>query len=92
MQSKDRPRWDLVCSLTCVDADVLDEAGRASGGVVAVATLELPVVSPLKAVHQDPRAVHQRGVLQAILTAVCTQTGKTRNDQRPAMGLGCQIS
>ena len=37
-----------------MNADVLDESGRSSSGIVAVATLELSVVRPLKAVHQYP--------------------------------------
>lgn len=43
-----------VLTLTCVDSDVLDESCCASGGIVAVAALELPVIGPLKTIHQDP--------------------------------------
>lgn len=43
-----------VLTLTCVDSDVLDESCCASGGIVAVAALELSVIGPLKTIHQDP--------------------------------------
>lgn len=45
--------------LTCVDSDVFDESCCASGRIVAVAALELPVIGPLKTIHQDPRTVLQ---------------------------------
>lgn len=64
-------------SLTCVDSDVFNESCSASGRVVAVAALELPVIGPLKTIHQDPWTVLQGhvhwGVIQPILTAVCIQ-------------------
>lgn len=39
-------------TLTCVNSDVFNESCCASGGIVAVAALELPVVGPLKTIHQ----------------------------------------
>lgn len=37
-----------------MNADVLDESRCASGCVVAVAALELPVIGPLKTIDEDP--------------------------------------
>lgn len=47
------PENELL-ALTCVNTDVLDESCCASGGIVAVAALELPIIGPLETIHQDP--------------------------------------
>lgn len=64
-----------TAKVTCVNSDVFNEPSCASGSIIAVATLQLPIIGPLKTIDKDSRTVLQgdvhRGVIQSILTAVC---------------------
>lgn len=56
---------------------MFNESSCASGGIGAVAALELPIIGPLKTIYKDPRTVLQGDIhwrmIQPILTAVCIQ-------------------
>lgn len=49
----------FISVFTRVDADVLDEPCRSSGGIVTVTTLQLPIIRPLETVHQHVGPVLQ---------------------------------
>lgn len=55
------PWWmNALETLTCVDADVLYQAGHALVGIAAVAALVLSIAGPLQAVHLYVRPILHR--------------------------------